>query len=133
MMGLVPKRKIKIICIQEELNKIVNSIAFNASTGEPGDGKIFVSDVLDVVLIRTALKRVKMQSNNIVNFILYLQIRWVNFISQYEDNDLMNDGDKKEPNDEGKIIQEHLENINMDPWYFIYQNYVNPPEKKKKD
>jgi nitrogen regulatory protein P-II 1 len=54
--GLVPKRKIEIICIEEEVNKIVNSIASNASTGEPGDGKIFVSDVLDVIRIRTVEK-----------------------------------------------------------------------------
>ena len=26
---------------------------------------------------------------------------------------------------EGKIIQEHLENVNMDAWYYIYQVYVN--------
>ena len=44
----------------------------------------------------------------------------------------MSDSDKKKPRDEGKIIQEHLENINMDPWYFIYQNYVNPREKSEK-
>ena len=25
--------------------------------------------------------------------------------------------DEEEPAIEGKIIQEHLENINMDPWY----------------
>ncbi len=54
--GLVPKRKIEIVCIEEEVNKIVNSIASNASTGEPGDGKIFVTDVLDVVRIRTVEK-----------------------------------------------------------------------------
>ena len=42
----------------------------------------------------------------------------------------MSNSDKKEPQSEGKIIQEHLENINMDPWYFIYQVYVNPKEKK---
>ncbi len=53
---LVPKRKIEIICIEEEVNKIVNSIASNASTGKPGDGKIFVSDILDVVRIRTVEK-----------------------------------------------------------------------------
>ena len=45
----------------------------------------------------------------------------------------MNNLDKKESRDEGKIIQEHLENINMDPWYFIYQNYVNPREKSEKN
>ena len=54
--GLVPKRKIEIVCIEEELNKIVNSIASNASTGEPGDGKIFITDVLDVVRIRNVEK-----------------------------------------------------------------------------
>ena len=44
----------------------------------------------------------------------------------------INNPNKKEPQDEGKIIQEHLENINMDPWYYIYQNYVNPREKTEK-
>ncbi len=53
---LVSKRKIEIVCIEEEVNKIVNSIASNAFTGNPGDGKIFVSDILDVVRIRTAEK-----------------------------------------------------------------------------
>ncbi|MDH3611099.1 MAG: hypothetical protein OEM79_04985 [Nitrosopumilus sp.] len=38
----------------------------------------------------------------------------------------------KEPVEEGKLIQEHLENINMDPWYFIYQVYVNPNRKVEK-
>lgn len=38
----------------------------------------------------------------------------------------------KEPSEKGKIIQEHLENINMDPWYFIYQVYVNPASKVEK-
>jgi nitrogen regulatory protein P-II 1 len=53
---LVPKRKIEIVCIEEELSKIVNSIASNATTGKPGDGKIFVSDIVDVVRIRTVEK-----------------------------------------------------------------------------
>jgi len=44
----------------------------------------------------------------------------------------MSNSSKKETQDEGKIIQEHLENINMDPWYYIYQNYVNPPEESEK-
>ena len=53
---LVPKRKIEIVCIEEELNKIVNSIASHATTGKPGDGKIFVSDIIDVIRIRTVEK-----------------------------------------------------------------------------
>ena len=43
----------------------------------------------------------------------------------------MSDSPKKEPPKEGEIIQKHLENINMDPWYFIYQNYVNPTHKNE--
>jgi len=45
----------------------------------------------------------------------------------------MNKPDEEEPAIEGKIIQEHLENINMDPWYYIYQVYVNPPVGSKKN
>jgi len=44
----------------------------------------------------------------------------------------MSNSDVDDPAIEGKIIQEHLENINMDPWYYIYQVYVNPPDKSKK-
>jgi len=39
---------------------------------------------------------------------------------------------EEEPAIEGKIIQEHLENVNMDPWDYIYQVYVNPPDRSKK-
>jgi len=46
---------------------------------------------------------------------------------------LMSNPDEEEPAIEGKIIQEHLENINMDPWYYIYQVYVNPPTANKKN
>ncbi len=51
--GLIAKRKIEIVCIEEEVNKIVNSIAINAATGDPGDGKIFISDISDIIRIRT--------------------------------------------------------------------------------
>jgi len=27
-------------------------------------------------------------------------------------------------------ILKHLENVNMDPWYYIYSNYVNPTSNK---
>lgn len=30
-------------------------------------------------------------------------------------------------------IEEHLGKVNMDPWYYIYANYVNPTLKKDKD
>ena len=55
---LVPKRKIEIFCIPEELDKILETIMTRASTGKVGDGKIFVSEVSEVVQIRTQ-ERVK--------------------------------------------------------------------------
>ncbi|HUT07172.1 MAG TPA: P-II family nitrogen regulator [Nitrosopumilaceae archaeon] len=55
---LIPKRKIEIFCIEEELDKILETIMTRASTGEVGDGKIFVSDISEVIKIRTQ-ERVK--------------------------------------------------------------------------
>lgn len=51
---LVPKMKIEIVCIEEEVDKITNSIVANAYTGNPGDGKIFIYDVADIIKISTA-------------------------------------------------------------------------------
>jgi len=38
--------------------------------------------------------------------------------------------DESEPSKEGKIIQKHLEQVNMDAWNYIYQKFVNPPDDK---
>jgi len=38
---------------------------------------------------------------------------------------------QKDPEKKGEMIRKHLENVNMEPWYFIYQNYVNPPHKNE--
>jgi nitrogen regulatory protein P-II 1 len=50
---LIPKRKIELFCIEEELDKILETIMTRANTGKVGDGKIFVSDVSEVIKIRT--------------------------------------------------------------------------------
>ncbi len=50
---LIPKRKIEIVCIDEEANKIINAISIHAKTDLMGDGKIFVSDISNVIKIRT--------------------------------------------------------------------------------
>ncbi|AFS83497.1 P-II family nitrogen regulator [Candidatus Nitrosopumilus sediminis] len=50
---LVPKMKLEIVCIEEEVNKITSSIVANAYTGNSGDGKIFIYDVKDVIKIST--------------------------------------------------------------------------------
>ncbi|GAB4292289.1 MAG: nitrogen regulator P-II GlnB [Ignavibacteriaceae bacterium] len=49
----VPKIKIEIIVKDEEADKVIDAILSHAKTGQVGDGKIFVSDIQDVIRIRT--------------------------------------------------------------------------------
>ena len=45
--------RIELIVNDEELEDAIDAIVGSARTGEIGDGKIFVSDVLEVIRIRT--------------------------------------------------------------------------------
>lgn len=49
----LPKRKIEIVCKDTDTEKIVKVIVQSAQTGEIGDGKIFISEVIDAIRIRT--------------------------------------------------------------------------------
>ena len=49
----VPKIKIEIIIPDKNLEKVIDAIVRTAKTGQVGDGKIFVSDISDVIRIRT--------------------------------------------------------------------------------
>ncbi len=49
----VPKIRMEIICRDEEAEKIIAVIMAAAQTGKIGDGKIFVSEMQDVIRIRT--------------------------------------------------------------------------------
>lgn len=49
----LPKVKIEIILKDNEAEKIIAEIVEIARTGRIGDGKIFVSDITDVIRIRT--------------------------------------------------------------------------------
>lgn len=49
----VPKKKIEIVVHNDMVEKILEVIQKIAHTGNPGDGKIFVYDVEEVVKIRT--------------------------------------------------------------------------------
>lgn len=49
----VPKVKIEITCADDSLQTVVDTILTAAPTGEIGDGKIFVSELLNVIRIRT--------------------------------------------------------------------------------
>lgn len=50
---ILPKIKLEIVIEDELVNKVVEIICHSAGTGEVGDGKIFVSDILKVIKIRT--------------------------------------------------------------------------------
>lgn len=49
----IPKIKIEIVVDDALLEKAVDAILRSAKTGQVGDGKIFISDVRDVIRIRT--------------------------------------------------------------------------------
>ena len=49
----IPKIKIEIVVDDSLLEKVVDAILRTAKTGQVGDGKIFISDVQDVIRIRT--------------------------------------------------------------------------------
>lgn len=50
---LIPKTRLELIVNDEDLERILDVIVESARTGEVGDGKIFVSDVAEVIRIRT--------------------------------------------------------------------------------
>ena len=50
----VPKTLIEILANDEQVSDIVKTIEEAAKTGKVGDGKIFISDIDDVVRIRTS-------------------------------------------------------------------------------
>ncbi len=50
---LLPKLELRIVCRDEELERLMQTIAKAARTNEIGDGKIFVYEVLDAMRIRS--------------------------------------------------------------------------------
>jgi nitrogen regulatory protein PII len=49
----VPKVKIEIAAADSLVDKAVSAIVAAAKTGQVGDGKIFVSDLANVIRVRT--------------------------------------------------------------------------------
>lgn len=49
----LPKVKIEVVCDDGQLKTVVDTILRSAQTGQIGDGKIFVSNLEDVIRIRT--------------------------------------------------------------------------------
>ena len=53
---LIPKTRVELIVKDNEVEKITDAIIKGARTGEVGDGKLFISDIVDVIRIRTGEK-----------------------------------------------------------------------------
>ena len=49
----LPKVKVEIAVADDRLQSVLSTIKKAAQTGQIGDGKIFVSDLLDTIRIRT--------------------------------------------------------------------------------
>ena len=53
IVDFLPKLKIEVVVSDAQLEAAVNAITKSAHTGKIGDGKIFVSEIAEVIRIRT--------------------------------------------------------------------------------
>ena len=53
VVDFLPKTKVEIVVSDDMVEKVISAIADSAKTGKLGDGKIFISDVVEAVRIRT--------------------------------------------------------------------------------
>jgi nitrogen regulatory protein P-II 1 len=53
VVDFLPKIKIEVVIADDQLTAVLEVIQSAARTGRIGDGKIFVSEIIDVVRIRT--------------------------------------------------------------------------------
>ena len=53
VVDFLPKIKIEVVIADDQLERVLESIIGAARTGRIGDGKIFVSEIIDVLRIRT--------------------------------------------------------------------------------
>ena len=52
-MDFLPKIKVEVVIADDQVQQAIDVIQTAARTGRIGDGKIFVSDITEVVRIRT--------------------------------------------------------------------------------
>jgi len=55
----IPKVKIELVVMDKSVKKLVDTIIDVCGTGTVGDGKIFISDIKEVIRIRTKEKAAK--------------------------------------------------------------------------
>jgi len=51
--NFLPKIKIEMVVPDEQVDSVVDAIIDKVYTGEYGDGKIFISDIIDAIRVRT--------------------------------------------------------------------------------
>ena len=51
--NVLPKMKLEVVVRDEELDIAIEAIIEAARTGEIGDGKLFISEVIDAIRVRT--------------------------------------------------------------------------------
>lgn len=49
----LPKTKLEVVVADNDVAKVIQTITTHARTGQIGDGKIFVTDLAEIVRIRT--------------------------------------------------------------------------------
>ena len=49
----LPKMKVEVVVMDEDVSSVVNAIVKGAKTGEIGDGKIFIIPIEDAIRVRT--------------------------------------------------------------------------------
>ena len=52
-LDFLPKLKIELVVMDEDVSQVVNAIVKGARTGEIGDGKIFIIPIEDAIRVRT--------------------------------------------------------------------------------
>ncbi len=52
----VPKVKVEVVCTEDTLQTVVDTIVAKAQTGQMGDGNIFILNLEDAIRIRTGEK-----------------------------------------------------------------------------
>ena len=53
MVDFLPKMKIEVVVADDQVEQVLETLVNAARTGRIGDGKIFVTDLQDVIRIRT--------------------------------------------------------------------------------
>lgn len=53
VVDFLPKIKMEMVVGEEQVEQVINTVVAAARTGKIGDGKIFVSDIVKIVRIRT--------------------------------------------------------------------------------